>query len=40
MDWQEKWLLIIGEVSMLGARTLYAVDEQLCRFQEYKPGLL
>ncbi|KAG7001810.1 ATP-dependent DNA helicase PIF1 [Fusarium oxysporum f. sp. conglutinans] len=28
-QWQEKWLLIIDEVSMLGARTLYAVNEQL-----------
>ncbi len=28
-SWQEKWLLIIDEVSMLGARTLYAVDRQL-----------
>jgi hypothetical protein len=34
MDWQEKYLLIIDEVSMLGARTLYAMNEQLCRFQE------
>ncbi|PVH91576.1 hypothetical protein DM02DRAFT_647273 [Periconia macrospinosa] len=24
MDWQEKYMLIIDEVSMLGARTLYA----------------
>ncbi|KAH8747987.1 hypothetical protein F5883DRAFT_436904 [Diaporthe sp. PMI_573] len=28
-SWQEKWLLIVDEVSMLGARTLYSVDEQL-----------
>ncbi|KAM3449851.1 hypothetical protein NHJ6243_009907 [Beauveria neobassiana] len=28
-EWQEKWLLIIDEVSMLGARTLYTVNEQL-----------
>jgi hypothetical protein len=28
-QWQEKWLLIIDEVSMLGARTLYFVNEQL-----------
>ncbi|KAI8396536.1 hypothetical protein FOFC_21084 [Fusarium oxysporum] len=28
-QWQEKWLLIIDEVSMLGARTLYVVNEQL-----------
>jgi hypothetical protein len=34
MDWQEKYLLVIDEVSMLGARTLYAVNEQLCRFRE------
>jgi predicted ATP-dependent serine protease len=27
MDWQEKELLIIDEVSMLGARTLYVVNE-------------
>lgn len=33
MDWQEKYLLIIDEVSMLGARTLYAVNEQLCRLR-------
>jgi hypothetical protein len=33
MDWQEKYLLIIDEVSMLGARTLYAVSEQLCRLR-------
>ncbi|KID59322.1 arrestin domain-containing protein, partial [Metarhizium hybridum] len=29
MDWQDKQLLIIDEVSMLGARTLFAVNEQL-----------
>jgi PIF1-like helicase len=34
MDWQEKYLLIIDEVSMLGARTLYAVNEQLCRLRD------
>ena len=33
MDWQEKYLLIIDEVSMLGARTLYAVNESLCRLR-------
>ncbi|KAL8376641.1 hypothetical protein RB595_007651 [Gaeumannomyces hyphopodioides] len=33
MDWQEKYMLIIDEVSMLGARTLYAVNEQLCRLR-------
>jgi hypothetical protein len=27
MDWQEKYVLIIDEVSILGARTLYAVNE-------------
>uniref|UniRef100_A0A0D2Y8C6 ATP-dependent DNA helicase n=1 Tax=Fusarium oxysporum (strain Fo5176) TaxID=660025 RepID=A0A0D2Y8C6_FUSOF len=34
MDWQEKQVLIIDEVSMLGARTLHAVNEQLCRLRE------
>jgi hypothetical protein len=34
MDWQEKYALIIDEVSMLGARTLYAVNEQLRRLRE------
>lgn len=34
MDWQEKYMLIIDEVSTLGARTLYSVNEQLCRLQE------
>ncbi|PNH49352.1 hypothetical protein VD0003_g7784 [Verticillium dahliae] len=33
-EWQEKWLLIIDEVSMLGARTLYAVNERLCQLRE------
>jgi hypothetical protein len=28
-DWQEKHLLIVDEVSMLGAQTLYMVNEQL-----------
>ncbi|KAF1807904.1 hypothetical protein P152DRAFT_469266 [Eremomyces bilateralis CBS 781.70] len=32
-EWQEKLLLIIDEVSMLGARTLYMVNEQLCRLR-------
>jgi len=31
MDWQEKWLLIIDEVSMLGAWILFAVNEWLCK---------
>ncbi len=30
MDWQEKDMLIIDELSMLGARTLHAVNERLC----------
>jgi hypothetical protein len=34
MDWQEKQVLVIDEVSMLGARTLHAVNEQLCRLRE------
>jgi len=33
MDWQEKYMLIIDEISMLGARTLHAVNEQLCVFR-------
>jgi len=33
MDWQENCLLIIDEVSILGARTLYAVNEQLCKLR-------
>ncbi|KAM4061973.1 AAA domain-containing protein [Hirsutella rhossiliensis] len=33
MDWQEKDVLVIDEVSMLGARTLHAVNEQLCRLR-------
>ncbi|KAH7335093.1 hypothetical protein BKA66DRAFT_379017, partial [Pyrenochaeta sp. MPI-SDFR-AT-0127] len=32
MDWQEKYMLIIDEISMLGARTLHAVNQQLCLF--------
>ena len=34
VDWQEKYLLIIDEVSMLGGRTLYAVNEHLRRVRE------
>ncbi|KAM4061529.1 PIF1-like helicase [Hirsutella rhossiliensis] len=30
MDWQEKDVLVIDEVSMLGARTLHAINERLC----------
>lgn len=33
MGWQEKYLLIIDEVSMLGGRTLYAVNECICRLR-------
>jgi hypothetical protein len=29
MDWQEKDVLIVDEISILGARTLYVVDERL-----------
>lgn len=36
MDWQEKYMLIIDEVSMLGARTLYAVNEHICAFRGSK----
>jgi hypothetical protein len=32
-DWQGRDLLIIDEVSMLGARTLWMVNEQLCRLR-------
>jgi PIF1-like helicase len=33
MDWQEKDVLVIDEISMLGAKTLHAVNEQLCVFR-------
>jgi hypothetical protein len=33
MSWQEKDVLIVDEVSILGARTLYSVNEQLCMFR-------
>lgn len=33
MDWQEKDVLVVFEVSMLGARMLYAANEQLCRLR-------
>jgi len=33
MNWQEKDVLVIDEISMLGARTLHAVNEQLCIFR-------
>jgi hypothetical protein len=33
MNWQEKDVLIIDEISILEARTLYAVNEQLCIFR-------
>ncbi|KJZ70119.1 hypothetical protein HIM_10489 [Hirsutella minnesotensis 3608] len=33
MDWREKDVLVIDEVSMLGSRTLHAVNEQLCRLR-------
>ncbi|XP_044714556.1 PIF1-like helicase domain-containing protein [Hirsutella rhossiliensis] len=33
MDWQEKDVLVIDEVSMLGARTLHAVNERLRRLR-------
>lgn len=34
MDWQDKDVLTIDEISMLGVRTLCAVNEQLCRLRE------
>ena len=36
MDWQEKYLLIIDEVSMLGSRTLNAVNENICALRGSK----
>ncbi|KAF5131318.1 ATP-dependent DNA helicase PIF1 [Metarhizium anisopliae] len=33
MDWQDKDVLVIDEVSMLGARTLHAVNEKLCKLR-------
>jgi hypothetical protein len=33
MDWQGKHVLVLDEVSMLGARTLHTVNEQLCSFR-------
>ena len=33
MLWKEKYMLIVDEVSMLGARTLYLANEQLCRLR-------
>ena len=33
MDWLDKDMLIVNEISMLGAKTLYAVNEQLCNFR-------
>jgi hypothetical protein len=33
MSWQEKDVLIVDDVSMLGAKTLYSVNEQLCMFR-------
>ncbi|KAM4063277.1 PIF1-like helicase [Hirsutella rhossiliensis] len=33
MDWREKEVLVIDEVSMLGARTLHAANEQLRRLR-------
>ncbi|XP_044722208.1 PIF1 protein [Hirsutella rhossiliensis] len=37
MDWREKEVLVVDEVSMLGARTLYAANEQLCRLRGFRP---
>ncbi|XP_044717892.1 PIF1-like helicase domain-containing protein [Hirsutella rhossiliensis] len=33
MDWREKEVLVVDEVSMLGARTLHAANERLCRLR-------
>jgi hypothetical protein len=33
MDWQGKDVLVLDDVSMLGARTLHTVNEQLCNFR-------
>ncbi|KJZ69562.1 hypothetical protein HIM_11055 [Hirsutella minnesotensis 3608] len=40
MDWREKDVLVIDEVSMLGARTLHAVHEQLCQLRGHTVGRL
>lgn len=34
MDWQEKQVMVMDEVSVLGARALRVVNEQLCRLRE------
>jgi hypothetical protein len=36
MDWQDKDMLVIDEISMLGARTLNVANEQLCIFRGCK----
>lgn len=33
MDWQEKVMLLVDEVSMLGAKTSYSVNKQICALQ-------
>ena len=35
-SWREKYMLIIDEVSMLGARTLHAINESLCALRGRK----
>jgi hypothetical protein len=35
MDRQEKEVLVIDEISILGARTLHAVNKQLCIIRGY-----
>lgn len=35
MDWLDKDVLVVDEISMLGAKTLYAANEQLCNFRGY-----
>jgi ATP-dependent DNA helicase PIF1 len=35
IDWQEKYLLIIDEISILGTRILYTVNQRFCKLRTY-----
>jgi ATP-dependent DNA helicase PIF1 len=35
MDWQEKYLLIIDEINMLGIQILYAINQRFCKLRVY-----